>query len=66
VSAVVLGVVASGCRQWGHGRGRTWFLLVVLLPWPLAELVLPAKAAELGSIPGLLGVFWESLTRVTG
>jgi hypothetical protein len=66
VSAVILGVVASACRQWGHDRGRTWFLLVVLLPWPLAELVLPSKAAELASIPGLLGLFWDTLTQVTG
>ena len=66
VAAVILGVVASACRHWGQGRGRTWFLLVVLLPWPLAELLLSPKTAPFGSIPGLLGVFWESLTRVTG
>jgi hypothetical protein len=64
LTAVILGVVAAACRQWAQGKGRMAFLLIVLLPWPLSELVLPAKSAALASIPGLLGLFLETLTRV--
>jgi hypothetical protein len=66
ITAILLGAVSSACRQWGKGRGRSLFFLVVLLPWPVALLVLPVKTADLASIPGLLGLFWDTLTRVPG
>jgi hypothetical protein len=62
IASGILGLVASACRSWGQGWGRGWFLLVVLLPWPVAELALPARVAELASIPGLLTMIWEALT----
>jgi hypothetical protein len=61
-ASIVLGVVASGCRQWGGARGRSWLLVVVFLPWLLADLVLGPKGAAYLSIPGLLGQVWEMLT----
>jgi hypothetical protein len=63
VAAIVLGLVASGCRKWGAARGRAWFLVVMFLPWLLAELVLPVTTARLASIPGLLEIAWAALTR---
>jgi hypothetical protein len=64
VAAVVLGVVASGCRRWGGAQGRTWLLIVVFLPWLVAELVLGGRGAAYLSIPGLLGRVLETLTVV--
>ena len=66
VACIVLGVVASLCRQRGRAWGRTWFLVVVVLPWPLAELMLPPQTAELASIPGLLGLVWKTFTVGSG
>jgi hypothetical protein len=64
VAAVVLGVVASGCRRWGGAQGRSWLLVVVFLPWLVAELVLGGRGSAYLSIPGLLGRVWETLTVV--
>jgi hypothetical protein len=63
-ASIVLGVVASGCRRWGGAQGRSWLLVVVLLPWLVAELVVGGRGASYLSIPGLLGRIWESLTAV--
>jgi hypothetical protein len=40
--------------------------VVVVLPWPLAELMLPPQTAALASIPGLLGLVWKTLTVGAG
>jgi hypothetical protein len=63
-ASIVLGVLASGCRKWGGAQGRSWLLVVVFLPWLVAELVLGGKGAAYLSIPGLLGQVWEMLTAV--
>jgi hypothetical protein len=63
-ASIVLGAVASGCRRWGGAQGRSWLLVVVLLPWLVAELVVGGRGAEFLSIPGLLGRVWETLTAV--
>jgi hypothetical protein len=65
LASIVLGVLASGCRRWGGAHGRSWLLVVVFLPWLLAELVVGGSAASFLSIPGLLGHVWESLTAVS-
>jgi hypothetical protein len=62
VAAGVLGAVVSLCRRWGGSRGRTLLTVVVLVPWILAEGLLPKSSAELLSIPGLLGRIWQTLT----
>jgi hypothetical protein len=64
LASIVLGVVASGCRRWGGAQGRSWLLVIVLLPWLVAELVVGGRAAAYLSIPGLLGRMWETLTVV--
>jgi hypothetical protein len=63
-ASIVLGVVASGCRRWGGAQGRSWLLVVVLLPWLVAELIVGGRGAAYLSIPGLLGRIWETLTVV--
>jgi len=63
-ASIVLGVVASGCRRWGGAQGRSWLLVVVVLPWLIAELVVGGRGASYLSIPGLLGRIWETLTAV--
>ncbi|HEX9297539.1 MAG TPA: hypothetical protein VF881_16975 [Polyangiaceae bacterium] len=65
VASIVLGVVAWGCRHWGGPQGRTWLIVIVVLPWVLAEQLLSARTAAYVSIPGLLGRAWEALTGVT-
>jgi hypothetical protein len=62
VASIVLGVTTSACRRWGGAQGRRWLVVVVLLPWLIAEMVLPERAAALVSIPGLLGRVWQALT----
>jgi len=62
LASIVLGVTTSACRRWGGAQGRRWLVVVVLLPWLIAEMVLPERAAELVSIPGLLGRVWQALT----
>jgi hypothetical protein len=62
VAAGVLGAVTALCRRWGGARGRSLLVAVVLVPWVLADLLLPTSSAELLSIPGLLGRIWQSLT----
>jgi hypothetical protein len=64
LTSIVLGAVAWACRHWGAPQGRTWLVVVVLLPWMLAEQLLPARTAAYVSIPGLLGRAWEALTGV--
>jgi hypothetical protein len=64
LAAGVLGAVASLCRRWGGARGRTLLTVVVLVPWFLAETLLPQKTGELLSIPGLLGRIWQTLSGV--
>jgi hypothetical protein len=62
VASGVLGAVTSLCRRWGGARGRTLLTVMVLVPWVLAETLLPSRSGDLLSIPGLLGRIWQSLT----
>jgi uncharacterized membrane protein YhaH (DUF805 family) len=64
VAAIVLGALASTCRRWGGSQGRSWLMVVVLLPWLLAGTVASGQVAPYLSIPGLLGRLWETLTAV--
>jgi hypothetical protein len=62
VAAILIGVVVVACRWWGGRRGRALLLTMVLVPFVLADLLLPARSGELLSIPGILQLIWRTLT----
>jgi hypothetical protein len=62
-SAVVLGALASVCRQWTI-RGRRWFLGATLLPWILAPVVFGEHPGDWLSVPGVLAQVWHALATV--
>jgi hypothetical protein len=61
VASVGIGLLAAACRRWAGARGRSWFVLVVAVPWVLAEIAPSAWGSEYLSIPGLIGRAWSLL-----
>lgn len=66
VASVVLGGLASICRQWGGARARTALLAIVVLPWIVGEALLEGRGSEYVSIPGLLAWMWRLLIGASG
>jgi hypothetical protein len=61
VASAGIGLLASACRRWGGARGRSWFVIVIVVPWIFAELMPPAWGSDFVSIPGLVGRAWNIL-----
>jgi hypothetical protein len=61
IAAVGVGLLANACRRWGGARGRSWFVVVVAVPWLAVELMTPPWGSEYLSIPGLVGHAWKLL-----
>jgi hypothetical protein len=61
VAAAGTGLLATACRRWGGTKGRTWFVLVIAVPWLLWELLPAMSGSEYLSIPGLVGRAWSVL-----
>jgi hypothetical protein len=55
VASVGVGLLASACRTWGGARGRSWFVIAIVGPWLLTELMPAVWGSEYLSIPGLVG-----------
>jgi hypothetical protein len=62
-SALLLGVLASVCRQRAVS-GRRWFFMATLLPWILAPVVFGDRPGDWLSIPGVLAQVWHALAAV--
>ena len=64
VASAGTGLLAAACRRWAGARGRSWFLLVVVVPWAFAEIVPSSWGSDYLSIPALVGRAWDLLAAV--